>query len=142
MISRIRPFLAVGLLLAACGESVVGYDYRVASRDPKITSAQMLRVVTRSLDRPEASEAARMSAWAKVDEKTGDVSFALGAFGSGKTPGIRNAESRLLRDLRYEFGDRVDLFCNGERLRPDGTVERRAPSGARYPAQEGVGLGP
>jgi len=143
MSSRIFLPLAAVLLAAGCGEQyVVGYDYRVASRDPQITSEQILRVVTRSLDRPEASASTTATAWAKVDEKTGEVTFTLGAFGVGKTTSIRNAESRLLRDLRYGFGDRVELFCNGERLRADGTVEPRASSAAPPPAPEGAGLGP
>jgi hypothetical protein len=101
---------AVCLLVAAC-ENVVGFDYRVASKDPKVTSAQMLRVVTEALDRSEAR------AWAQIDEKTGEVTFTLGAFGSGKPPSVRNAETRLLGALRYEFAERVDVFCNGEPLR-------------------------
>jgi hypothetical protein len=87
MISRAGFIVAVCLLVAAC-ESVVGFDYRVASKDPKVTSAQMLRVVTDALDRAEAR------AWAQIDEKTGEVTFTLGAFGSGKTPSIRNVETR------------------------------------------------
>ncbi len=110
MISYAR-FLAVAcLLLAACG-NVVGFDYRVASRDPTLGAAQILRVVTDALDRAEAG------AWAQVDEKTGEVTFALGALGSGKPPSVRNVEARLLAALRYEFGDRVEIFCNGEPLR-------------------------
>ena len=138
MTDRICLTLAAGALLAACG-STVGFDYRVASKDPKITSAQMLKTVTRSLDRPEVKESETATAWAKVDEKTGEVTFTLAAFGSGKTTSIRNAEAKLLRDLRYEFGDRVEVFCNGDRVRPDGTVERVAP--AQIP-QEGAVLGP
>ena len=141
MTDRICVTLAVGALLAACG-STVGFDYRIASKDPKITSAQMLKVVTRSLDRPEARESETATAWAKVDEKTGEVTFTLAAFGSGKTPSIRNAEARLLKELRYEFGDRVEVFCNGDRLRPDGTVERMAPSSPSQTPQEGMVLGP
>src|SRR5216684_6807022 len=110
MISRARFIVAVCLLVAAC-ESVVGFDYRVASKDPKVTSAQMLRVVTDALDRAEAG------AWAQIDEKTGEVAFALGALGSGKPPSVRNMETRLLGALRHEFGDRVEVFCNGEPLR-------------------------
>src|SRR3977135_4419753 len=110
MISRARFITVVCLLLAAC-ENVVGFDYRVASKDPKVTSAQMLRVVTEALDRAEAR------AWAQIDEKTGEVTFTLGAFGSGKTPRIRNAEARVLRALRDEFGENVEVFCNGEPLR-------------------------
>src|SRR6266699_3490663 len=110
MISRARFIAAVCLLLAAC-ENVVGFNYRVASKDPKVTSAQMLRVVAEVLDRAEAR------AWAQIDEKTGEVTFTLGAFGSGKTPSIRNAEARLLGALRYEFGERVELYCDGEPLR-------------------------
>jgi len=110
MTSRARFIVAVCLLVAAC-ESVVGFDYRVASKDPKVTSAQMLRVVTDALARAEAR------AWAQIDEKTGEVTFALGAFGSGKTPSIRNVETRVLDALRYEFGERVELSCNGEPLR-------------------------
>jgi len=110
MISRARFIVAVCLLVAAC-ESVVGFDYRVASKDPKVTSAQMLRVVTEALDRAEAR------AWAQIDEKTGEVIFTLGAFGSGKPSSVRNAETRLLGALRYEFGERVEVFCNGEPLR-------------------------
>ena len=100
------------LLVAACDQNyVVGFDYRVASKDPNVSSAQMLRVVTDALDRAEAR------AWAQIDEKTGEVTFTLGAFGSGKPPSIRNAETRVLGALRYEFGERVELFCNGEPLR-------------------------
>ena len=110
MISRARFIVAVCLLVAAC-ESVVGFDYRVASKDPKVTSAQMLRVVADALDRAEAR------AWAQIDEKTGEVTFTLGAFGSGKTLSIRNVETRVLDALRYEFGQRVELSCNGEPLR-------------------------
>jgi hypothetical protein len=100
------------LLVAACDQNyVVGFDYRVVSKDPKVSSAQMLRVVSDALERAEAK------AWAQIDEKTGEVTFALGAFGSGKPPSIRNAETRLLGALRYEFGDRVEVFCNGEPLR-------------------------
>jgi hypothetical protein len=117
MISRIGTPLAAAILLAACAEAVVGFDYRVASKDPKVTPAQMLAVVNRALDRPEANASASVSAWAKVDEKTGEVTFGLGAFGSGKTTSIRNTEARLLRELRYEFGDRVEVFCDGEPLR-------------------------
>jgi len=102
----------VCLLIAACDQNyVVGFDYRVVSRDPKVSSAQMLRVATDALDRADAR------AWAKIDEKTGEVTFTLGAFGSGKPPSIRNAEARVLGALRYEFGERVELFCNGEPLR-------------------------
>jgi len=71
----------------------------------------MLRVVNDALDRAEAR------AWAKIDAKTGEVTFALGVFGSGKTQSIRNAETRVLAALRYEFGERIELFCNGEPLR-------------------------
>ena len=110
MISHARFIAAACLLLAAC-ENVVGFDYRVASRDPNVTSAQMLRVVTEALDRAEAR------AWAQIDEKTGEVTFTLGAFGSGKPPSVRGAEARLLGALRYEFGERVEVFCNGEPLR-------------------------
>ena len=110
MISHARFIAAVCILVAAC-ENVVGFDYRVASKDPKVTSAQMLRVVTEALDRAEAKT------WPQIDEKTGEVTFTLGAFGSGKPPSIRNAETRVLRALRYEFGERVELFCNGEPLR-------------------------
>jgi len=110
MISHARFITVVCLLLAAC-EYVVGFDYRVASKDPKVTSAQMLRVVTEALDRAEAT------AWAQIDEKTGEVIFTLGAFGSGKPPSVRTAEARLLGALRYEFGERIEVFCNGEPLR-------------------------
>jgi hypothetical protein len=100
------------LLVAACGENyVVGFDYRVASKDPKVGSAQMLRVVTDALDRAEAR------AWAQIDEKTGEVTLTLSAFGSGKPPSIRNAETRVLGALRFEFGEKVELFCNGEPVR-------------------------
>jgi hypothetical protein len=51
--SRARFIVAVCLLVAAC-ESVVGFDYRAASKDPKVNSAQMLRVVTDAPDRAEA----------------------------------------------------------------------------------------
>ncbi|HTF14954.1 MAG TPA: hypothetical protein VK643_09820 [Burkholderiales bacterium] len=110
MISHARVIAVICLLVAAC-ENVVGFDYRVASKDPKVTSAQILRIVNDALDRAEAR------AWAQIDEKTGEVTFALGAFGSGKPPSIRNAETRLLAALRYEFGERVEVFCNGEPLR-------------------------
>jgi hypothetical protein len=108
MISRARLIVAVICLLFAACENVVGFDYRVASKDPKVGSAQMLRVVADALDRAEAR------AWAQIDEKTGEVTFTLGAFGSGKTPSIRNAETRVLGALRYEFGEKVELSCNGE----------------------------
>ena len=110
MISYARLIAVICLLLAACG-NVVGFDYRVASKDPKVSSAQILRVVTDALDRAE------VRAWAQIDEKTGEVTFTLGAFGSGKTPSIRNVETRVLDALRYEFGQRVELSCNGEPLR-------------------------
>ena len=110
MISHARLLVVlICLPVAACGENyVIGFDYRVASKDPKVGSAQMLRVVTDALDRAEAR------AWAQIDEKTGEVTFALSAFGTGKTPSIRNAETRVLGALRYEFGEKVELFCNGE----------------------------
>jgi hypothetical protein len=108
MISHARLIVAVICLLLAACENVVGFDYRVASKDPKVGSAQMLRVVTDALDRAEAR------AWAQIDEKTGEITFTLGAFGSGKPPSIRNAETRVLGALRYEFGEKVELFCNGE----------------------------
>ena len=113
MISRARLLVVlVCLLVAACVENyVVGFDYRVASKDPKVGSAQMLRVVTDALDRAEAR------AWAQIDEKTGEVTFTLSAFGAGKTPSIRNAETRVLGALRYEFGEKVELFCNDEPVR-------------------------
>ncbi len=110
MVSRARFIAAVCLLVSACA-NVVGFDYRVASKDPKVTSAQMLRVVAEALDRADAR------AWAQIDEKTGEVTFTLGAFGSGKPPSIRSAETRLLGALRYEFGERIEVFCNGEPLR-------------------------
>ena len=110
MNSHARFIATVCLLLAAC-ENVVGFDYRVASKDPKVTSAQMLRVVTEALDRAEAR------AWAQIDGKTGEITFTLGAFGSGKPPSVRSAETRLLGALRYEFGERIEVFCNGEPLR-------------------------
>jgi len=110
VISRARTVAAACLLLAAC-ENVVGFDYRVASKDPKVSPAQMLSVVSEALDRAEAR------AWAQIDEKTGEVIFTLGAFGSGKPPSVRTAEARLLGALRYEFGERVEVFCNGEPLR-------------------------
>jgi hypothetical protein len=113
MISHARLLVAaICLLVAACDQNyVVGFDYRVASKDPKVGSAQMLRVVTDTLDRAEAR------AWAQIDEKTGEVTFTLSAFGVGKTPSIRNAETRVLGALRYEFGEKVELFCNGEPVR-------------------------
>ena len=141
MISRIGAYLALGVLVAACG-SIASVDYRVVSKDPKVTPAQMLTIVNRALDRPDESTLARLNSWASVDQKTGDVTFGLVATGTGKTPSIRNSEARLLKELRYEFGDRVEVFCNGERLRWDGTVERQAAPAAAPPAQEGVGLGP
>jgi len=110
MIRHAEAIAAACLLLAAC-DYVVGFDYRVASKDPKVSSVQMLRVVTDALDRAEAK------AWARIDEKTGEVTFTLGAFGSGKTPSIRNVETRVLGALRYEFGERVELSCDGEPLR-------------------------
>src|SRR6266540_2648406 len=110
MISYARLIAVICLLLAAC-ENVVGFDYRVASKDPKLSSAQILRVVTEELDRAEAG------AWAQIDEKTGEVAFALGAVGSGKPPRVRNTEARLLGALRHEFGDRVAVSCNGGPLR-------------------------
>ena len=113
---RTPLLLAVGLLLAACGE-MAAFEYRVASKDPKVSSAQLLTVVNRALDRPEDSMSAPLSAWAKVDDKTGEVTFGLVSSGSGKTPSVRNTEARLLRDLRSEFGDRVEVYCNGERIR-------------------------
>jgi len=116
LVARIRLFFALSVLVAACG-NVATFDYRVASKDPKVTPAQMLTVVNRSLDRPEDTSAARLSSWASVDQETGEVTFGLAAFSTAKTPSIRNAETRLLRDLRYEFGDRVEVFCNGEPLR-------------------------
>ena len=110
MISRARLLVAlICLLVAACAESyVVGFDYRVASKDPKVGSAQMLSVVTDALARAEAR------AWAQIDEKTGEVTFTLSAFGAGKTPSIRSAETRVLGALRHEFGEKAELFCNGE----------------------------
>jgi len=113
MISHARLLVVlICLLVAACAENyAVGFDYRVASKDPKVGSAQMLRVVTDALDRAEAR------AWAQIDEKTGEVTFTLSAFGAGKTPSIRNAETRVLGALRYEFGEKVELFCNGEPVR-------------------------
>jgi len=113
MISHARLFVAlICLLVAACGQNyVAGFDYRVTSKDPKVSSAQMLRVVTDALDRADAK------AWAQIDEKTGEVIFTLGTFGSGKPPSVRNVETRVLGALRYEFGERVELTCNGEPLR-------------------------
>ena len=138
--------LAAAAMLAACVSGGGGFDYRIASRDPKVTPAQVLVIVNRALEPPEgegSSTTARANAFPKVDEATGEVVFALGAVGSGKTPSIRNAEARLLKGLSYEFGDRVEVFCNGERLRPDGTVEPRTASSPSAPSkQEGVGLGP
>ena len=110
MISPARTVAAVCLLLAAC-ENIVGFDYRVVSKDPKLSSAQVLSVVSEALDRAEAR------AWAQIDEKTGEVTFTLGAFGTGKPPSVRTAEARMLGALRYEFGERVEVFCNGEPLR-------------------------
>jgi len=141
MISRIGAYLALCVLVAACG-SMANVDYRVVSKDPKVTPAQMLTIVNRALDRPDDSTSARLSSWASVDQKTGDVTFGLVATGTGKTPSIRNSETRLLKELRYEFGDRVEVFCNGERLRWDGTVERQAPAGPLPSAQEELKLGP
>jgi len=120
MISQVRFIVAViCLLVAACDHDyVVGFDYRVVSKDPKVSSAKMLRVVTGALDRGDASASGQDArAWAIIDEKTGEVTFTLGAFGSGKPPSIRNVETRVLRALRYEFGERVEVFCNGEPLR-------------------------
>jgi hypothetical protein len=119
MISQVRFIVAViCLLVAACDDYVVGFDYRVVSKDPKVSSAKMLRVVTGALDRGDASASGQDArAWAIIDEKTGEVTFTLGAFGSGKPPSIRNVETRLLGALRYEFGERVEVFCNGEPLR-------------------------
>jgi len=120
MISYARFIVpVVCLLIAACEQNyVVGFDYRAVSKDPKVSSAQMLRVVTGALERGDSSASGQDArAWAKIDEKTGEVTFTLGAFGSGKTPSIRSAETRVLRALRYEFGERVELFCNDEPLR-------------------------
>jgi hypothetical protein len=145
MISRICPALAAAFLAASCGsvgDYKVGYDYRIASKDPKVTSAQMLTVVTQALERPEASASYYATAWAQVDEKTGEVTFTLSSFGSGKTTGILNTESRVVSDLRRAFGDRVEVFCNGDRLRADGSVEPRIASPAPPPAQQGTVLGP
>jgi hypothetical protein len=145
MIQRIGALFAFAVLLSACAGAGVGFDYRVASRDPKVSPAQILTIVNRALEPAEgegSGGSARASAFPKVDASTGEISFGLGAIGGGKTQSIRNTEARLLKDLRYEFGDRVEVFCNGERLRPDGTVEPRAASAASPPAQEGVGLGP
>src|SRR3981081_2181013 len=52
MISHARFLVAaICLLVAACDQNYgVGFDYRVASKDPKVGSAQMLRVVTDTLD--------------------------------------------------------------------------------------------
>jgi len=141
MISRIGAYLALGVLAAACG-SVATFEYRVASKDPKVTPAQMLTVVNRALDRPDDSTSARLNSWASVDEKTREVTFGLVATGTGKTTSIRNSETRLLRNLRYEFGDRVEVFCNGDRLLWDGTVERPAPGGPLPSSQEELKLGP
>jgi hypothetical protein len=141
MISRICLFLALGLVVAACAD-LAAFDYRVVSKDPKVTPERMLLVVNRSIERLESTTSAPLSSFARVDEKTGEVTFGLGATGSGKTPSIRNTESRLLKDLRYEFGDRVEVFCNGDRLRWDGTVEPQAPSAPRPSAQEEPKLGP
>src|SRR4029077_14753905 len=141
MISRIGAYLALGALVAACG-GIASVDYRVVSKDPKVTPAQMLTIVNRALDRPDDSTLARLNSWASVDEKTSEVTFGLVATGTGKTPSIRNSEARLLRELRYEFGDRVEVFCNGERLRWDGTVERQAPASPLPSAQEELKLGP
>jgi len=58
----------------------------------------MLRVVTDALDRAEAR------AWAQIRRENGEVTFTLGAFGSGKTPSTRKVETRVLDALRYEFG--------------------------------------
>jgi hypothetical protein len=145
MIQRIGASVAVAILVSACAGADVGFDYRVASKDPTVTPAQILIIVNRALEPPEgegSSRSARASAFPNLDEKTGEVTFGLGGIGGGKTQSIRNAEARLLKDLRYEFGDRVEVFCNGERLRPDGTVEPRANTDLPPPAQEGVGLGP
>ena len=60
MIRHARTVAAVCLLLAAC-ETLVGFDYRVVSKDPKVSSAQMLSVVSEALDRAEAK------AWAQID---------------------------------------------------------------------------
>ncbi len=109
--SRVRAIVAaVFLLVVACG-TLAGFEYRVVSRDPKVSSAQVLRAVTDALDRADAR------AWAQIDEKTGDVTFALDAVGGGKPPSIRNTEDRLLRALRFEFGERVEVFSDGEPLR-------------------------
>ncbi len=109
--SRVYAIVAAAsLLVAACG-TPASFEYRVVSRDPKVSSAQVLRAVTDALDRADAR------AWAQIDEKTGDVTFALGAVGGGKPPSIRNTEDRLLRALRFEFGERVEIFFNGGPLR-------------------------
>jgi hypothetical protein len=116
MASRIRLILVLGVIVAACGD-LAGFDYRVASKDPKVTPAQLLTVVSRALEPRETGSSANLKSWASVDEKTGEVTFALVASGTGKTPSIRSTEARLLRDLRFEFGDRVEVLCNGEPLR-------------------------
>jgi hypothetical protein len=110
MISRTCVIVAACLFLAAC-ETLVGFQYRVVSRDPKISSAQLLRAVTDALDRADARS------WAQIDEKTGEVTFALDAYGSGKPPSIVDTEDRVLRTLRFEFGERVEIFSDGEPLR-------------------------
>src|SRR5229473_6481118 len=107
MISHARFIAAVCLLVAAC-ESVVGFDYRVASKDPKVTSAQMLRVVTDALDRAEAR------AWAQDRRENGRGHLHPRRLRQRKNPSIRNVETRVLDALRYEFGQRVELSCNGE----------------------------
>jgi len=137
----IRPALFLSVLVAACS-SIASSDYRVVSKDPKVTPAQMLLVVNRALDRPESTTMARLSSWASVDEKTREVTFGLASFGGGRTPGIINSETQLLRALHYEFGDRVEVFRNGDRLRWDGSVEPQTPSAPRPSAQEEQPLGP
>jgi len=63
---------------------VVGFDYRVASRIRKWVRAMLRSSPTRWIARGEGV--------AQIDEKTGEVTFTLSAFGAGKTPSIRSAK--------------------------------------------------
>src|SRR5262245_4048308 len=106
MIRRIGALAAAATLLFACADVGVGFDYRVPSKDPKIAPAQILTSVNRALEPPEGDgtrTSAGASSWPKVNEQTGEITFGLAAIGRGRTPSIRNAETRLLKDLRYEF---------------------------------------
>ena len=53
MIPRFGALAAVVMFLAACVTPGAGFDYRIASRDPKVTPAQILVIVNRALEPPE-----------------------------------------------------------------------------------------